>query len=59
MRRTWPHAGDAWFGTVVADEYGRMILVFSPLWPDLPPPGTEVEVRVIGRSPYWALVDDD
>ena len=59
----WPQAGDAWFGNVVkADSQG--VVVYSPKWPTygsglrFPPEGTEVEIRVIRRSPYWALVDD-
>jgi hypothetical protein len=64
--RSWPRPGDGWYGTVHAAEgetegRGGHFVVASHLWPlgEVPPVGTLVEVRVVGRSPYWALVDDE
>lgn len=60
---SWPQTGDAWFGNVVSADR-QAIVVHSPKWGlyddglGFPPEGTEVEIRVIRRSPYWALVDD-
>jgi len=61
---TWPQTGDAWFGKITRAD-SQNIIVHSPKWGQYeggllyPPEGTEVEIRVIRRSPYWALVDDE
>lgn len=61
---TWSQTGDAWFGKVTKAD-NQAVVVHSPKWGlydsgglRLPPEGTEVEIRVIRRSPYWALVDE-
>jgi hypothetical protein len=58
---------DTWWGWVAAayphdpnDRWkGGSFVVTDPRWPDLPAIGSAVEVRIVNRSPYWSLVEDD
>lgn len=57
---SWPQTGDIWWGRVTETDLAtQTVTTHDPKWPEVPPIGTEVEIRVIRRSPYWALVEDE
>lgn len=41
------------------DRSHNRIVVHDPRWIEVPKVGCIVEIRVLCRSPYWTLVDED
>jgi hypothetical protein len=59
-------SADTWYGRTTEDTDTTTIRVHFPgapgnveqCWPERVPPGSEVIVSVIYRSPYWSLLDE-
>jgi hypothetical protein len=63
VNRVTEYAGTYWLGhvteTKLGEHGGGSITVADHRWPSFPATGCMVELRLVYRSPYWSLVEED